>query len=191
MKFIALDLETSGLFENQHQILEIGAVVDDLANPLPFKELQAYHAYVTHKTIVGDPFALSMHPKILERIAKKTPGYQYLAEDQVLPNLTEWLLTQGFELNKYNRMSVTLAGKNVAAFDLPFLRKLPGYGTVFQAHHRTLDPAMLYLKPDDQRIPDLATCLLRAGLDSAVAHTAVEDSLQVIQLLRKHYGISF
>ena len=36
----------------------------------------------------------------------------------------------------------------------------------------------------DERLPDSKTCYERAGLDDKVAHTAVEDALAVVRLVR-------
>jgi DNA polymerase III epsilon subunit-like protein len=51
-------------------------------------------------------------------------------------------------------------------------------------HHRTLDPAMLYTLYTDPEPPSMKTCMERAGFEGEVAHTALEDALMVIRLLR-------
>ena len=51
-------------------------------------------------------------------------------------------------------------------------------------HHRTLDPAVLFWEANDEKLPDSKTCYERAGLDGKVAHTAVEDALAVVRLIR-------
>ena len=37
---------------------------------------------------------------------------------------------------------------------------------------------------DDEKLPDSKTCYERAGMDPKVAHTALEDALAVVQLVR-------
>ena len=42
----------------------------------------------------------------------------------------------------------------------------------------------MFYRADDDRLPDSKTCYERAGLDAKVAHTAVEDALAVVWLVR-------
>ena len=77
------------------------------------------------------------------------------------------------------------AGKNFASFDLQFLNQLPGFRKFIRFKHRFLDPAMLWWDPDlDDGPPDTKTCMERAGLAGEVAHTAIEDALVVVKLIR-------
>ena len=75
--------------------------------------------------------------------------------------------------------------KNVASFDLPFLKaKIKDWGSVSWLA-RVLDPAVLYLDvAKDRSIPDMKTCMERAGLEGEVPHTALEDALIVLKLIR-------
>jgi len=55
--------------------------------------------------------------------------------------------------------------------------------------HRVLDPASLYFDPKiDAALPDMKTCMERAGIEGEVAHTAVHDAKVVIDLLRRKYN---
>ncbi|WP_133274319.1 3'-5' exonuclease family protein [Hymenobacter radiodurans] len=84
-----------------------------------------------------------------------------------------------------------MAGKNIASFDLGFLRELPGYGTLVRAEPAMLDPAAFYLNwKKDSRLPTMSICKARAKFDdNTVAHEAVADALDVIQLLRPFYEL--
>ena len=79
---------------------------------------------------------------------------------------------------------LTPAGKNFASFDRQFLKRLPRFEQVVKLSHRTIDPAILFFRLDDDRLPDSKTCYERAGLDNKVAHTAVEDALAVVRLVQ-------
>ena len=83
---------------------------------------------------------------------------------------------------------VIAAGKNFASFDQKFLEKLPNWNVNFA--HRVIDPAMLYFKPfeDDKGLPSTKICMERAGITAEVAHTAVEDAIVVVDLIRRAYG---
>ena len=79
---------------------------------------------------------------------------------------------------------LTPAGKNFASFDRQFLKRLPDFEGMVRLHHRTLDPAMLFWQPGDEKLPDSKTCYERAGMNGKVAHTALEDAMAVVWLLR-------
>jgi len=91
--------------------------------------------------------------------------------------------------NNTKPIRITVAGKNFAAFDLRFLEKLPMWNELIKIRSRILDPSIIYLDwSDDETPPSLETCKKRANLGSKVAHDAVEDSMDVVRLLRKWPG---
>ena len=77
MKYVSIDIETTGLEKDRYQILSIGAIIEDTSKKLPFDEIPKFHAAILHNEITGSPFALNMNKKILEAVAQ----YQE-AEDQ-------------------------------------------------------------------------------------------------------------
>lgn len=189
MYYLSVDTETSGLLECEGaQVLELGAVLDNLEKPLPLDDLPTFHCYILHDVIIGQPYALQMNAEILRRIAVKEEGYQYLRPEEVGPKLKEWLEEQGLT-KKYDHRGeasfVNAAGKNFSDFDKPFLNRLSEFKEHVQFSNRVLDPAIYYALPNDFRLPDLQTCLKRAGIDGIVTHTAVEDAKQVVQLIRR------
>lgn len=94
-----------------------------------------------------------------------------------------WYTINGFTLPK-----ITAAGKNFASFDLPFILKTPK-SNLIEIRHRSIDPGTLWMKPTDEKVPNTKECMCRAGIDGEVAHTAVEDAIVVIKLIRKKYGL--
>ena len=180
MKYVSLDLETSGLDTSFCQILEIGAVVDDLDKPHN-PELVAgdfFHCYVTHPKIVGQPYALMMNADIIKVIAEgkhqnlKTP-------DEAADALKKWL-----QFHFGSSSKVTAAGKNFQGFDKPFLEaQFPK--TDFLFHHRCFDATTSFYQKGDKALPDLKTCLERANITLPFKlHTALDDARAVIALLR-------
>lgn len=180
MKYVSIDIETTGLDPNNCQTIEIGAVVDDLSNLTPIEELPVFHAYIDHGVFSGEPFALSMHSEIFRRIAIKEKGFNICSRSSVGIAFTSWLYENGIK-ERY-----TAAGKNFAAFDLVFLKELPGMTTGnVRPHHRIIDPGIMFWHPDqDDKLPNLKLCKERAGIEGEVAHTAVEDALDVVKLVR-------
>lgn len=179
MRYLSIDLETTGLDPETCQIIEFGCVIDDYVTPLD--DLPAFHSYVTHDQINGEPYALAMNAEILWKLAepKKYPECRFLPADKLLQEFFYWLQENSM-CNK-----PVAAGKNFASFDRQFLRRLP-YFSNLELHHRTIDPAMMFFRSTDEVPPDTKTCMERAGISGEVAHNAIEDALMVARLIR--YG---
>lgn len=216
-KYLSLDIETTGLDPTRHHVLEVGFVLDDLRVQAPLGELPRYHAYVlppggsilgeegNSKDYVGDPFALALNADILNTIARRDKSLdndpeggrdKFLSPYFLARDFEQWCLEHGlFKQVEHPpkfmgpQVKFVAAGKNVAGFDLPFLRAQCQFDR-FRIHHRVLDPAMMYFNPaQDDVPPDLKTCLQRAGLPPLVTHKAIDDALQVVQLVRHAYPL--
>lgn len=179
------DLETTGLNPLVQDILEIGFVcfqpgVEKKLDQLK-DEGRVFHCYVSisdDDLSKGDPYALNLNKEIIRRIKDKDEGYLYLNKGEVIPALTEWanqFLEDGEKMN--------IAGKNFGAFDIQFIKQLPGYS--YKLHtSRFIDPAVMFIDwEEDVYPPSLSECLQRAGMNETVTHTAVEDSFQVMELI--------
>lgn len=179
--YVSIDIATTGLNPENCQVLEIGAVIDDGVTPI--EDCPTFHCYVDHNLILGEPFAVSMHPTILRRIATHEEGYTYLQSWEVSTRFRDFLKAHGLDPENEK---IVVAGKNFASFDARFLRELTGWEKYIKVRHRILDPAALYWQPeiDGVELPDTMTCMRRAGISGEVAHTAVEDATMVVRLIR-------
>lgn len=185
MKFVSIDLETTGLDPKTCEIVEFGAVLDEVGNQTPVEQLPRFHAYIDRPLFSGEPYALSMHPTIFRRIATKEDGFRYVAPDKLGTQFAEFLIQHGYRADSNYRYHIICAGKNFASFDYRFLLNLPGFEERIKMAHRSLDPVMLYFDPlKMDKLPGLTKCMQLAGLEGEVKHTAVEDALDVIRLLR-------
>jgi DNA polymerase III epsilon subunit-like protein len=185
--YVSIDIETTGLDPKYCQVLEVGAVIDDWVSPL--SELKRFHCYVQHERIVGEPLALVMNAEILRALAEphKHPCRTFLKPADVCPTLVNFLLDSGFIGNIND--SILAAGKNFASFDMRFFRRLP-HARMLKFSHRFIDPAMRFWNPlTDREVPNSKTCMERAGIPGEVAHTAVEDALAVVKMIRASAGI--
>lgn len=194
VKYISVDLETTGLDPDRHQILEIGAIFDDTEDrTTPEKDLPRLRIVILpsiagNGDITGSPEALIMNAGLIREIAevradpsKKRPGTIYCQPERVSETMALWLRELGF--GKYPGFDgITAAGKNFAGFDRRFLEKV---GVRFS--HRSLDPTPFFLKPGDTGMPGMETCKQRAGLDGSVSHRALDDALDVVSLVRCAY----
>lgn len=193
MKYVSIDIETLGLEPKLHDIIEFGAVYDDLNNPLPLDQLPQFHAYFKKSCYRGDAYALSMHAEIFRKIAKPAEGDPVMPLGALMYSLHNWLAKIHYPFDeKKKTYFVNVAGKNAAGFDIPFLKEqIPGpwpgenYDKIY-FKHRVIDVASHFFDIEtDDGLPDMKTCLERVGIGGDAKHTAVEDALLVVQLVRK------
>lgn len=181
MKYVSIDLETTGLDEKKCQILEFGAAFEDEVSHIA--ELKTFRRIIIRRKIKGEPYALWLNAELIKQISDynpiNSPRNLFCREDELLPQFAAWLTAVGV-----NPMNVVAAGKNFAKFDLQFINRLPWYGARIKFHHRIVDPTGYYILPTDVEPPNTQTCLKRAGLPEFVAHKAVDDALDVIRLQR-------
>lgn len=184
MKYVSIDIETTGLDMDRCQVLEVGAVIDDLSWPEvvgkgPYGGRPYFRSLVDPGLIVGEPFALQMNQKLLMEL------HEARKEDKdISPAAVDLRLTTFMSMADDANLKAVCAGKNVASFDIPFLKKAGFECTCKRIHHRSVDPAMLYWQKGDRCSPSLSECLKRAGINEEVSHTACEDAWQVIRLIR-------
>jgi len=201
--YVSIDIETTGLDEDTCQVLSVGAVIDDWKTPV--EELPTFHCYLDHQIFTGTAYALSMHPAIFRAIALDGTGEEEEEEeeeeedgnvglfvchpDDIAVEFENWL--------SYNQIArdrkLVVAGKNFGAFDHQFLKRLPDWKSMIHMKHRFIDPGNLYYDPTiDDGPPSTETCMARAGILGGVAHTALEDAVIVVKLIRywaKHVSV--
>jgi oligoribonuclease (3'-5' exoribonuclease) len=109
MKYISIDVETTGLEKDRYQILSIGAILEDTEKKLSFEEIPKFHAAILHNEITGSPYAMAMNAKIIEAVAQyqsakdqdekndlvQMTGMQFYHEDQVVEGFYRWLYDNG------------------------------------------------------------------------------------------------
>lgn len=181
MKYISIDIETSGLDPKRDQILQFGAVVVEDTTGEILKEIELT---VLHERIHGDPFALGMNADIIKRIAY---GVGKAVGDSGWSSRSEGFCWAGMLYTEYSKFvekeKLTPAGKNFGSFDKQFLLNLDvRFGNLFV--HREINPTIWYWNREtDARLPDLQTCAVRAGLVETVSHSALADAKLVAKLI--------
>lgn len=188
MKYLSIDIETTGLDPETCQIIEFAAVADDLNNQLPIENLPKFQTYIYHDLYQGEAYALGLHSEIFKKLANLTTnGINVCNPDMLMSKFCTFLTTLcGYEHSlDGSGVKINVAGKNFANFDNKFLSKLPYGGVRF--NHRVLDPVMLYFNPleDMKQLPSTETCMKRAGIPGTSSHTALEDAIMVVRLLRE------
>lgn len=70
MIYVSIDLETTGLETDKHQVLSIGAVIEDTTKPeIKVEDLPTFHGVIVHNELIGSPFALNMNRDLIEKIS--------------------------------------------------------------------------------------------------------------------------
>ena len=193
MKYVSIDIETTGVNSKKDEIIEVAAVIDDTdwflqQNPsVPVDELPSFQTYIIKNSnrYTGNPFTLSMHKLIWERIHNRTEGYNYLYKNQIEEKFEEFLMDNGIKMNDDGEIWFTAAGKNFTGFDKIFLdRQIPYWKDSIKNNRRVIDPAAFYFEEDDDKLPDTETCMQRAGITAPLTHEALDDAKVVVQLIR-------
>lgn len=109
MKYVSIDIETTGLDPEKCEILSIGAVIEDTNNPLPLDQLPSFHVAIKRENISGSLFAINMNRELIETIVNyqstkddnekseiiKKSGIRFLHEDEVVIDFYYFLYKNG------------------------------------------------------------------------------------------------
>lgn len=198
MMFLAIDIETTGLDPHKHSITEFAAILTNLRGTEPPKR---FYAYMDPEGMVWSQYCLGLHAQWLSTVLEARKAKKWEANNvpifpdtkTLIEKFTQWLFVEcSWPVPKDGKWKTLVpAGKNFASFDRRFL-DAAGFPSMFK--HRTLDPMMLYVKPEDDVPPGLDVCKLRAieqgcKFDSPlVAHTAMEDAEDVVKLLHHRFA---
>lgn len=206
MKYISIDLETTGLLHEEHQIIEFGAIIEDSNDPKSYEESKKYRRIVLARDgkYVFSSYAAMINAELIKTIARieKTGNMDFpssdknltntaLYLDELIPDFRQWLYVNGFKENERGVLEVVAAGKNFASFDKQFIQAIPefeSYGIRF--HHRSIDPTTAYIDwKNDMVPPSTDQTKLRAGLKNETKHEALADAWDIIQMIRPLYNI--
>jgi DNA polymerase III epsilon subunit-like protein len=109
MKYISIDIETTGLDPENDQILSVAAIIEDSNNPLPFQDIPKIHIAIKRESISGSMFAINMNRELIKKIVHyqtskdqdekndlvQMTGMQFLDEDQVVEALFQFCYDNG------------------------------------------------------------------------------------------------
>lgn len=87
MKYLSIDLETTGLDSEKYQILTFSALLEDTTKKLPFDQCPKMNIYILREEIIGSPFAINMNSRIIASISR----YQNLKTTEERSGLSESL----------------------------------------------------------------------------------------------------
>jgi len=193
MKYVSLDIETTGLDPKTCQVLQVALVVENTdADPLPpVEDLLTLDLGLWATSYTGEPYALGLNEKLLTAL-RAVHGVESEAEHngrtlRIVRNGNGWLEVKSF-LETLGKKT-TAAGKNVAGFDLKFVaHAAPDVAAMFS--HRTIDVGSVAMgaKSDfwNTGVPSMGDLL-----ETEVVHDALHDArdnIRVIRRLTSNYG---
>lgn len=189
MKYVSIDIETTGLSPVDNQMIEIGLVVEDTAAKKPIDELPRRRILIPSRQYQINTYCMNLHRTLFEMLDQvdwkrlmSEGSYRHAPKTYfATPGKIEFIIAPWLEKHMGKDCKFVVAGKNFYGFDYNFMRP---YLQNVKFHHRALDPCTLFLLDSDIVPPDLPTCCERAGIDISGYHTAVGDALTVIELLR-------
>jgi oligoribonuclease len=182
MKFVSIDIETTGLNPRLHSILEVALVCYDTQQP-NFRE--SFHCFIDYpKGHLWDRETMKFHRERLDYFLNGEPRYQFFTLADAIYNFIK-----NDCLTTVDRQIVA-AGKNFNGFDKQFLNELPNFKARDVFRYRSIDVGSMCLVKEDNDIPSLKMCLQRMGLGEiyGVTHTAMDDAEAVAAIVRKFYG---
>lgn len=138
-KYIAMDIETTGLDSKTNQIIQFAVVLPNWC---------IFNKIVLHPSYSGSAVAFDMNKRIFAKIAAfentglpVTPECDFIHAADLFPRFKEWLAGQEVADRPFP------IGKNFSGFDFPFLKELnPGFAGLF--HYRCLDIGSMYATAD-------------------------------------------
>lgn len=202
MKYLSIDIETGGLDPEKYDLLELGIVAETGDPDTAVEDLPSLRLLFPK---YDEPYRLSTwavehHGSLLAEMQKmrmsegsRFPNTRLIPEDSH-PERVRGEVSYWQSDHSSGRLS-NLAGKNLGSFDIPFIEEALDCPMqwIVPHHRRILDPAILYARPEDETLPDLAECRRRgekSGLliplteEQKAAHTSLGDCREVIRLLR-------
>ena len=139
MKYISIDIETTGLDPDFNQILSIGAVIEDTLNPVPFEELPKFHAVIKRESVYGSIFALNLNKDLIQAMKdhseartselkqeiEESFGAKFYKEDEVVEALFQFCYRNGLvpvpDTEGWSHMALGLNFKQVDGISYPVL----------------------------------------------------------------------
>jgi DNA polymerase III epsilon subunit-like protein len=178
MRVVSIDTETTGLDPLKHRVIEVGAVIFDTEGT------ERVHGNwliknPDHEYMPMSPYCAKLHTEngLWDRFSGKNGDI--IGSVTFAMEFSKWLSINNL------KNPITVAGKNFGSFDLQFLKQLPDWSTYIKIRHRTIDPAILFMYPDDAALPSLDECCERAGIERRTDHTALADAILVADLTVK------
>ena len=186
MKYLSIDIETTGSDKQNCQILEFAAAFEDCDHQIPLDSIPTFERLIIpdSEIVFESDYVKKMHKGLMSEIQLG----KGVSLESCMSDFNTWLLSLGYSPSCKGLIKFFVAGKNVGRFDLPILERYNQWNSRFMVGARTIDPAIQFIDwRKDTEIPTFEMCLERADVSGIVKHRALSECKQVIALLRKSY----
>lgn len=106
MKYVSIDIETTGLDPVNDQVLSIGAIIEDTDNLVSFEDAPKFHGVIKRNRIEGGLYAINLNRELLETLNHymtasdqnerndivNMTGMQFYEEDEIVEQFYYWLV---------------------------------------------------------------------------------------------------
>lgn len=170
-----IDLETTGIYPNRNNIIEIAVVIYDPDTLQPTS--QKFHKYIKPDLSREiNPVALEKNKIDIESIPKEN------TQEKIANKLIHWISEQGT-----GKVKLKPLGHNYIVFDMPFLKEWLGaevYENNF--HYRAADTCLIARVLKDAYILPVKSCSLNSLCEhyniTNPPHTAMMDALLTLDI---------
>jgi len=159
MRYLSIDIETTGIDADQDQILSVGVILEDTTKKLPFAIVPKLHIAVLHNRLNGSPFAINMNANLIATInnyqcakdeeARKEirdyTGMEFLSVDDIAERVFQFLYINGISSEVLTDVNIGNQVKLVNGMLVPALnlRTKPVTITVAGKNFGTFDKLFL------------------------------------------------
>lgn len=109
MKYVSIDIETTGLNPEKDQVLSIGALIEDTNQPKNFEDMPKFHGVIKRDRIEGGLYAINLNRDLLETMNQYATaqdqdekndivhmtGMQFYDESEIVEAFYYWLAQNG------------------------------------------------------------------------------------------------
>lgn len=199
MIYLSIDIETTGLESERHQILSFGAILEDTSKMLPFEDIPKFQAIIIREEITGSPFAINMNRDLIEAISKyknASPELRlklseeydsiFLKEENLAENFYYWLWDNGFAQHSPEDFLKTIQIKGGKAY--PFLNNAkPITINVAGKNFGTFDKKFLEKVPRWKQLINIKQRIIDPSL--AFVNWDYDESLPSLDECKKRSGL--
>ena len=168
MKYLSIDIETTGIDSENDQILSVGIILEDTSKKLPFDEIPKLHLAILRDRISGSPFAINMNADLIETLVSyqtavdqdekndmmQFTGMNFVKEDDVAEAVFQFLYVNGISSERPADINVGQQVKLVGGKLVPVinLRTKPVTITVAGKNFGTFDKLFLERLPNWKKL---------------------------------------
>ena len=200
MKYVSIDIETTGLDPERNDILSVGLIIEDTENKLSFEEIPKLHIAIKHQEVTGSLFAINMNKELIGEISRyqsaKTQdekndlvnhtGIQFLDKDDVVESIFAFFHINGITSINSNESNPM---KNVNGKMIPMLtsKMKPVSITVAGKNFGTFDKLFLERLPRWQQAIRVKQRMIDPGI--LFVDWKSDDSLPSLEECKKRGNI--